>query len=149
MSKTNNASNSGIITVSGQLTSAQIKALHATPINLIPAPSNSQVIQVLSMFSSFVYGGNNVFTAAAAQVVAVFYSTGTTFSLVTSVNNTAIKASANSFNISNPSVGTYPATSLAAGQPITAYNSVATEISGNAANDNVINWTINYQIVNT
>ena len=135
-----------VLVATGQLTSSQIKALHGTPIQAIAAPGAGKAIQIISYWGSFVYGGNNVFVAGASQAINIYY--GTTVEILAFVSNAIIVGSTSK-------IGTTPggfvigstATTSIDNIAVNLYNSVATEITGNAANDNVINWTILYTIV--
>jgi hypothetical protein len=138
-----------ILTASGSLTSTQIKACHASPVQLIAAPGSGKYIYIIGWTSTYKYGGTNVFTAAASQTVKLYYGTAT------AVNSTSVLAS-NANLVGTTSTSKYPAppydvalaTNAFDNVAINAYNSVATEISGNAANDNTINYYIQYIIAN-
>jgi hypothetical protein len=134
----------GFTTVTGTLTSAQIKALRATPQTLIAAPGAGKVIVILSASAKFTYGGSNVFVAAASQTITLSYG-ATAVSAINTANwlsNGDIVGTTNRWsNWSGNLTTTYAAVSNVA---IVAYNSVATEISGNAANNNTIPWSITY-----
>ncbi len=138
---------SQFITVTGQLTSAQIKALHGTPIQVVAAPGSGLFLRPISIVGSFVYGGNNVFVAGAAQAVSLFFGTTTTASFVAASNITlttaanSINANGSFFQLTNAVRANYENLAL------NLYNSVATEITGNANNDNVINYSLTYQVV--
>lgn len=140
---TSSNARSQLITISGQLTSAQIKALHATPIAVVAAPGATNFIFPISVSLSFVYGGSNVFVAGAAQTVAWYY--GTTI-FASGLSNAQIVGTTNTITGTN-TITPGGAATLYLNQPVNLYNSVATEISGNAANDNVINYSITYRIV--
>jgi hypothetical protein len=132
------------------LTSAQIKAIHATPIEIIAAPGAGKGIFVINYSAKLVYGGTNPFTAAASQTIGLYFNNNTT-SHVTGTNliaNAMITNTANAFTrassvtgFGNQAAGTLDNVNLA------AYNSVATEISGNAAGNNTINITVYYTVV--
>jgi hypothetical protein len=140
------AGSAQIFTVSGSLTNSQIKNLHGTPIQIIPAPGANKTIAVLNSFATMIYGGNNVFTAAAGQNISVFY--GTTNSICTVMLSTAIVAAASSSNSSSTTNQVNKPIATVQNTAVNLYNTSATEISGNAANDNVINYAVTYQILN-
>lgn len=136
------------------LTSAQIKSLRATPIQIIAAPGSGKGICIVNATAKFNYGGTNVFVAAASQKIDLYFANNLTAAIGLAnglVPNTAIVATNNkyskivgegtaSFNGVNP--GIIENTNIAAYQ-----SGSATEISGNAANDNTITITIVYYIV--
>lgn len=134
------------------LTNAQIKALHGTPVEVIAAPGSGKGIVVVGATAKFIYGGTNAFTAGASQTINLYYNN--TGAQITSpsafISNTMIVGTFNRFSVD---VG-LNINSLLALSPglldnvnVAAYNPVATEISGNAANDNTISLTIAYYIV--
>lgn len=132
-----------LLSVSGQLTSAQIKALHATPIQVIAAPGAGMVLLPTYYFVSFVYGGSNVFVAAASQTISLYY--GTTTSAISLMTSSQIAGSSSTIkNLSTTLSATAPTNFTNAA--LNLYNPVATEISGNAANDNVVNYQILYYV---
>lgn len=132
-------------TITGQLTSAQIKALHASPIEVIPAPGAGKIIVPTSFLMSLVYGGSNAFVAPTHQEAVAFYFN----------NNPA--AGLGGFTASYVALATNYLTYNAApnlsgvasnyeNKAVTLYNPSTSEFTGNAANDNVINYTISYEI---
>jgi hypothetical protein len=141
---TSAAPTGGFTTVSGTLTSAQIKALNATPQTLIAAPGAGQVIVIVAASAKFNYGGSNVFVAGASQSINLSYG-ATSISAINATNwltNANIVGTTNRWSSwSGNLTTTYAAVSNVA---IVAYNPVATEISGNAANNNTIPWSITY-----
>lgn len=141
---------SGAIT----LTSAQIKALHGTPIEIIPAQGAGKVIGIVHAYAKFNYGGTNVFVAGASQNVNLYYGAGT--ASITSVsgsliNNATLVSSSTQYSIGDiaNSNGVFPIykTTAIENVNVSAYNSVATEISGNAANDNTITIFVLYIVL--
>src|SRR5687767_13457365 len=140
---------SGILTASGTLTNAQIKALHATPIQVIASPGANAVISILSAIGTMNYGGTNVFTAAAAQTVRLYLGAGTT-NIATNplISNAMIIASSSQVNSVTPQISDSSTVySTVSNQAVYLYNNSLTEISGNAANDNTISYNIIYQII--
>ncbi len=144
------ASTSGIITITGTLTNAQIKALHATPIQIISAPGVGSVIRIITGVGKMVYGGTNVFTAAASQTINLYFGAGTTsIWVVPLLTNAMIVASATQISSITPTSVAFATTvnSTIDNQPVYLYNPIATEITGNAANNNTVNWSISYQVI--
>ena len=138
----------GVSSVSVTLTSAQVKALHATPIEIIPAPGSGKGIMIISYSNKLNYGGTNVFVAGAAQTISLYYNNTTTVLVNGMIPNAMIVSSANKFSIGyEPNSSTNQVAGVLDNVNVTAYNSSATEISGNAANDNTITISIVYAIV--
>jgi hypothetical protein len=143
-----------ITTVTRVLTSAEIKALRATPIQLIAAPGAGKAIIIVSATAKFIYGGTNVFVAAASQKIDIYYANTLTAAIgITNglVPNTALVATNDKY-----STITGQGTASFLGQNpgiidnvnVAAYQSgSATEISGNAANNNTISITVSYYTV--
>lgn len=140
------ASGGVIVTATGTLTSAQIKALHGTPIAAVAAQGAGVVIVPISVTAKFNYGGSNVFTASATQTIALFY--GTANNIETGIPNAALTGSTSLYGITGISKSS-SSIALAAVENIALnwYNSVATEITGNAANNNTMTWSIQYVLV--
>ena len=129
------------------LTSSQIKNLHATPISVIAAPGSGKVIIPIQYMVKFIYGGNNAFVASASQTLTLQYGSDTTTGVVTLANNPTIISTSTSYH-SNASaiILNLPSSSLE-NSGLSMYNPIATEISGNASNDNSINISCIYYIV--
>ena len=136
----------GFSYVTVTLTSAQIKALHATPITIIPAPAAGQMILVNQTLSQLNYGGSNAFVNAGSQNISLYYgnSTGSRASnpimIYAQIVATSNQISA-SVGVANGASTGILATAIVASQQST------TEISGNAANDNTIKVDVWYQII--
>lgn len=138
------APGAGLLSVSGALTNSQIKALHGTPVQLLAAPGSGKIIQIVSTIATMQYGGSNVFTAAAGQTIALSY--GITVTILNLLANAQITPSTSTLSIAN--VGTSNSSfSSCTNTAVNLYNPAATEITGNAANDNTISYNIIYRIV--
>ncbi len=138
-------------TATVKLTSSQIKSLRAQPVVIVPAPGANKVVCVLGCFLKLKYGGSNAFVASASQVLRLGYIgiSGTAI-VTTALANTSITASADraAFSTINSNTGFVDSgNSVATNSAVVVYNSTATEISGNASNDNVIVVSVVYQIV--
>ncbi len=134
------------------LTSAQIKALHGTPIQIVAAPGAGKVLCVVGpTYSKFVYGGTNVFVAGAAQTINLQYGTafsalGTGGSIMT---NALLVGTASALKGSITPIASFSTTTLTdmENAALNAYNPIATEITGNAANDNTVIFSLLYYTV--
>lgn len=129
------------------LTSSQVKALHGTPIQLIAAPGAGKVIAIVSnVWSKLTYGGTSVFTAGASQTIVLSY--GTTQTIGTPMSNVGITGSATAYSNGTlaPAFSNVSAASLE-NIAVSLYNPVATEITGNAANNNTIGVGVVYYII--
>ena len=136
----------GFSYVTVTLTSAQIKALHATPITIIPAPAAGQMILVNQAVGQLNYGGSNAFVNAGGQNISLYFGNSTN-SLASNPLMTYAQIVATSNQIAAPAgVANGPSTSILA-TAIVASQPSATEISGNAANDNTIKVDVWYQII--
>lgn len=142
------SSSAGLLMSTTQLTSSQVKNLHATPITAIAAPSAGQSIWPIAIISRLDYGGSNVFTAGASQFIALFWTAvGNNNRPFNAVTNAVIVASANTYYYGSTLVLTQFTASQVEAQPMVLYNNNATEISGNAAGNNTITVQILYTIV--
>jgi len=131
-----------VTTVSSSLTSAQIKALHGTPIQVAAAPGSGKVIVPIQAMGKFIYGGTNVFVAGAAQTIALSWGTVAVTSSLAS--NAIIVGTTTQLTILNGPGVSAQLYSRFDNTALNLYNSVVTEISGNAANDNTLSYTVTY-----
>lgn len=143
------AAGGGPTLVTLNITSAQIKALHGTPITVVSAPGAGKILQVIApIYVKFNYGGTNVFTAAASQAIKLYYGTATAISGTAEVTNAQLTGTTTfykstytgSATITSGTVTTANIENLA----LTLYNDVATEITGNAANNNTMTVSFCY-----
>ena len=138
------AGGGGFTTITGTLTNAQIKALHGTPVQVIAAQGSGTVIRITTASVKMIYGGTNVFTAAASQTINLYYATST--SIATMLSNAQIVASASQITMTTVTTvaNTYATYDNLA---VNFYVSAATEITGNAANNNTVSYSITYQVL--
>ena len=144
----------GLLTVTGTLTSAQIKALHGTPIQIIAAPASGSYIEVIHAVLKYNYAGSNVFIASAAQTISLYYGTTTPLAVTDSsginapiqITNASLVGSASVITMSSSLIPNVVESRINAKQ-LSFYNNSVTEITGNAANDNTVTYSIIYKIV--
>ncbi len=139
-------SSGGIQTARITLTSTQIKNLNATPIAIIPAQGAGTLIVPMSCVAKFIYGGSNVFVAAAAQSISVAFVPTSVIGSGCIVNST-LTGTVNNCKITALTSTNFTAATDGENQPLYAYNFTATEISGNAADDNTVVIEIQYYVV--
>jgi hypothetical protein len=133
-----------VTTVTGTLTNAQIKALNATPVQIVAAQGAGTIIIPVQYVLKMNYGGTNVFTAGASQQIVFAYggSQGPTIVL----SNAGIVASTSRIAIGQLSSQSF-AYATGANAALQWWNPVATEITGNAANNNTMPWSVTYIVV--
>jgi len=135
-----------VFVTTGVLLNSQIKLLHSVPVQLISAPASGSFIKIISASAKLNYGGNNAFVNGGSQPITIVYSASLT-NTGTLLAASTIVATATTINTSSSLSPPTGITSLFDNASIQAYNSSATEISGNGANDNTISYSITYQIV--
>lgn len=128
------------------LTSAQVKALNATPITIVPAQAAGKTILLLGAQAKLTYGGTNVFTLVGAGDISLYDASPAGSIIATLTASGFMDASANTYQVSAviPSPITL-ATGLEA-QPIVA-SIPSGSIAGNAAGDNTLTITVVYVVL--
>lgn len=138
---------SEILVAKVTLTSAQIKAIRATPIQIIAAPGAGKVIMPVNVYYYYVYAGTNAFTNG--QIIAPRTVNGATLTGLfewglpaASLNGTT---SQTMFSGVNPT-GAQTTSTDVINKAVVMINLGASEITGNAANDNTLEVAIVYYI---
>lgn len=139
------AGGGGILTATWSITSAQIKALHGTPIQIIAAPGAGKIICVISvLYGKYTYGGTNAFTAGSAQTLSIYYGTAT--KVCDLISNGFLTGTSSGYSTLVQSSGTAIAAASIENLAVNVYNPVVTEITGNAGNNNTSSGIVAYYI---
>lgn len=129
------------------LTSAQVKALRATPIVVVPAPRTGYVNILVQGAIKLKYGGTNAFTESTANL-AYKYTSGAGVQISQTIESTGfIDQTVSTETSAIPKIDAIVASSASSGAPIVLHNLGAGEIAGNAANDNLISVVTIYKQV--
>jgi len=127
------------------LTSAEVKALRATP-KLLVGGRPGQVIQFLSAALKLNYAGTNAFTETADNLVVRY--TNTTGAIVSSTVETTgfIDQTVDTLTSGTPRNDAIVALSVAKGASLVLHNTGDGEIAGNAANNNTLIVVVSYVV---
>lgn len=136
-----NSVSSGPTTITGTLTSTQLKGLHVTPISLIAAPGAGKAIQIIAAWGHFIYGGSTAFTAGSNLLLT--YGTSTSNSIATLMDSNLTGTTSWAF---------YEAIQMISASASTIYNTaiyanMGTTLTGDVLNDSTLTYSITYQIV--
>ena len=127
------------------LTSAQIKALNVTPIQIVAAPGAGNIVSLVNCNAKFTYGGSNAFTSSGGEISLYYGSTtpclngliqntpmiGTTTLLFTGGSGALGIAGSAPSNLENVALNAF--------NPNAVFN-------GNAAGNNTVTITVLYYI---
>ena len=133
-----------ILSVAGTLTSQEIKNLHGTPIVIIPGSGAGTYINILSYNCTFKYGGSNAFIPGTGSISLYYGTSVAVLNTVFSAGN--LSATVNRISAGNGIIINGTQTNFE-NIDITLYNSSITEISGNAADDNIVTYYVHYEII--
>ncbi len=132
-----------IYTASQNITSTQIKALRATPKQIVAAPGAGFAIMIMSVQIHFNYGGSNVFTNGQGLLLRYGASGSNATSLV--ILDTLYTGSSSNYGFVAPRNSSEIVVYDNLG--IFVQNAGSSEITGNAANNNSLTFQTQYLIV--
>lgn len=128
------------------LTSAQVKALRATPIAVVPAPGAGKSLEFVSAILQLNYG-TNAFTGP--QNMQVKYKDGASAAVSQAITGTGfIDQTADMVTSALAKTDGIATRAVAENQPLVLHNTGASEITGNAANDNLLHVKVLYRVHN-
>lgn len=126
------------------LTSAEIKALRATPIEVVAAPAAGSIHMFMGAQLKLNYGGSNVFTETDDNL-AIKYTDGSGVAVSQTIQTTGfIDQSADTITNAAPAVDAIVAAASGEAQALVIHNTGDGEIAGNAANDNTVTLRVYY-----
>lgn len=127
------------------LTSAQVKALRATPVTVVPAPGAGKSLEFVSALLQLNYGGANAFTGP--QNLAVKYKDSASAAVSQPITGTGfIDQATDMVTSALPKADAIATRAVAENQPLVLHNTGAAEITGNAANDNLLHVKVLYRV---
>ena len=136
-------SNGKVQSLKVRITNAQIKAMRATPITLVPAVAG-KVIRFVSAELRLNYGGTNVFTETADNM-AVKYTNGSGVAVSDTIEATGfIDQSASTVTSAVAVKDAIAVSTGAVGKALVLHNTGDGEYAGNAAADNTMTVDVSY-----
>lgn len=128
------------------LTSAQVKALAATQIELVAAPGAGKMIKFMGATLKLVYGGSNGFTETDDNL-AIKYTDASGVAVSNTIEMTGfIDQTADTYTNAEPATDAIVVATGAENQALVLDN-INDEIAGNAANDNTLEVSVAYRVV--
>lgn len=127
------------------LTSAQIKALRATPATLVNAPVAGKVLEFISIALCLDYGTNGL--TETADNLAVRYTDGSGVIVSQAIETTGfIDQTADTATFGLATIDPIAAKTGCDGKALVLHNTGDGEIAGNAANDSVLRCKVVYRV---
>lgn len=134
------------LTATVSMTSAQVKALATTPIQLVAAPGAGKAIKFMNASLKLVYGGSNGFTEAGDNL-GIKYTDASGVQVSQTVECTGfIDQTASTYTNAEAAINAIVAASAAENQALVLDN-LGSNFAGNAANDNTLEVSVLYRVV--
>jgi hypothetical protein len=130
------------------LTSAQVKALRATPITIVPAPGAGKAVVPLGG-AAFLDYGSNVFTESTDNLALRYENGSGAICSGTITSSGFITASADTMTSIVPKTDAIVAKTVCENKAIVIHNTGDGEIAGNAGADNVVRIKLTYLVLTT
>jgi len=131
------------------ITSAQIKALRATPITLAPAPGVGFINEFLGAMLLLDYGGSNAFVDSANNL-AVRLGDGTGVIVSEAIETTGVlDQTADTITTARAKIDAIVSKANGEDKALVLHNTGAGEITGNAAGDNIVRVRMTFRVHST
>ena len=127
-------------------TSAQVKALRATPGTLVAAQGAGKFIKLVSAVLKLNYGGTNAFTESADNLAIRLTDGSGAIVSQTIESGSFITATADTISNAEPKIDAIVASADGENQALVLHNTGDGEIAGNAANDNTLSVRVYYTV---
>lgn len=128
-----------------ELTSAEVKALRASPYTLVAAPGSGKILEFVSAQLFLDYGGTNAFTESADNL-AVKFTDGSGAAVSQTIETTGfIDQTADTVTNGLAKIDAIVAAASAENQALVLHNTGDGEIAGNAAADNTLRIKVVYR----
>lgn len=129
------------------LTSAQVKALAATQIELVAAPGAGKALKFMGAVLKLDYGGTNAFTESSVTF-GIKYTDDSGFQVSQTIEATGfIDQTADTYTNAEPAIDAIVAATGMENQALVLDNLGGSEVAGNAANDNTLVVSVAYRVV--
>jgi len=128
------------------MTATQVKALATTPIELVAAPGAGKMIKFMGASLKLVYGGTNVFTESGDNL-GIKYTNAAGVQVSNTIESTGfIDQAASTYTNAEPATDAIVAASAAENAALVLDN-LNNNIAGNAADDNTLEVSVAYRVV--
>lgn len=133
-----------VATVKVTMTAAEVKALAAAPKELVAAPGANLILELIGLTLRLVHGGTNDFVAGAGDDLTVKYTDDSGVAATGAIETTGFIDQSGNMNLTVVPIAALGTDAQLVNQPLVLDN-IGVEITGNAADDNVLEAYVSYK----